>query len=84
MHVGHSQGTVQGFAGYENAETADMVKLFVALAPIGMHLVRYLWDHLSPNLEAYIAHMESPLLDALADLDLATILSVLGFKVVFD
>jgi pimeloyl-ACP methyl ester carboxylesterase len=34
-YVGHSQGTTMGFIGFEDAQTASMVNVFVALAPVG-------------------------------------------------
>lgn len=34
IHIGHSEGTMQGFIGYQNQTTASKVKLFVALAPV--------------------------------------------------
>jgi len=35
VYVGHSQGSVMGFAGFSTQpELADKVKLFIALAPV--------------------------------------------------
>jgi len=34
FYVGHSEGTIQAFSGFENSTVAAKVKLFVALAPI--------------------------------------------------
>ena len=34
VHIGHSEGTMQGFAGYQNPAVASKVALFVALAPV--------------------------------------------------
>jgi hypothetical protein len=34
FYVGHSEGTTQAFAGFEDASLAAKVKLFVALAPV--------------------------------------------------
>jgi len=33
-YIGHSEGTTQAFAGFENTTLASKVKLFVALAPV--------------------------------------------------
>lgn len=33
-YVGHSEGTTQAFAGFQNATLASKIKLFVALAPV--------------------------------------------------
>jgi pimeloyl-ACP methyl ester carboxylesterase len=33
-YVGHSQGTIMGFAGFEDAAVASKVNVFVALAPV--------------------------------------------------
>jgi len=34
FYVGHSEGTIQAFSGFENSTVAEKIKLFVALAPI--------------------------------------------------
>ena len=34
FYVGHSEGTTQAFSGFEDADVASQVKLFVALAPV--------------------------------------------------
>ena len=34
FYVGHSEGTTQAFAGFQDTELASKVKLFVALAPV--------------------------------------------------
>jgi len=62
VYVGHSQGTLMGFAGFpENEELTSKVNLFIALAPV-----------------AYVYNVESPLLDFMADLDLALWLQFFG------
>jgi len=33
-YIGHSQGTMIGFLGFENAEVASKVNIFIALAPV--------------------------------------------------
>lgn len=50
LYVGHSQGTLMGFAGFEDKELASKVSLFVALAPVA-------WVHhsKSPLLNALAA-----------------------------
>mmetsp|Transcript_52417 Transcript_52417/g.87153 ORF Transcript_52417/g.87153 Transcript_52417/m.87153 type:complete len:402 (-) Transcript_52417:64-1269(-) len=63
VHVGHSEGTMQGFAGYQDPSVASKVAVFVALAPV-----------------AYIGHLGSKFLVNLAKLDVAGIVSLLGFK----
>lgn len=57
-YVGHSEGTIQAFAGFSldsNADVSSKVSLFVALAPV-----------------AYVSHLESKLLRKLAEDDVAT------------
>jgi len=34
FYIGHSQGTTQAFAGFQNSTLASKIKLFVALAPV--------------------------------------------------
>jgi len=62
IYVGHSQGTIIGFAGFPlQPDLASKIELFIALAPV-----------------AWVSHQQSILLKFLADLDLADILYFLG------
>jgi len=64
VYVGHSQGTLMGFAGFPlNPELTAKVDLFIALAPV-----------------AYVSHQKSELLNILADLDAAVILELFGVE----
>jgi len=64
-YIGHSEGTIQAFAGFlnPNFDAAAKVNLFVALAPV-----------------AYVANIGSLLIKALADFDTDTVFNILGIK----
>lgn len=63
-YVGHSQGTIMGFAGFpQSQQLSSHVSSFIALAPV-----------------AYVNHQESPLLHFLAKLDIGQTLELLGEK----
>lgn len=52
-YIGHSQGTMQAFAGFSrNQALADKVDLFVALAPVAYlhHMTSYAFRALAPSL----------------------------------
>lgn len=61
-YMGHSQGTIQAFAGFiRNHTLAAQVNLYIALAPV-----------------AYVGHVEGLLLKALAELDTDKLFELLG------
>lgn len=63
-YVGHSEGTIQAFAGFSlaaNTEVSNSVVLFGALAPV-----------------AYVSHQESPLIQLFADVHFCDLLALLG------
>eukprot|EP00927_Polykrikos_kofoidii_P054365 TRINITY_DN48790_c0_g1_i1.p1 TRINITY_DN48790_c0_g1~~TRINITY_DN48790_c0_g1_i1.p1 ORF type:complete len:434 (-),score=69.29 TRINITY_DN48790_c0_g1_i1:65-1333(-) len=63
-YVGHSQGTIQAFAGFSrNAELSSKIDLFVALAPV-----------------AFVDHMTSPIFKILAYLGVGEIQRRIGMK----
>jgi len=65
-YIGHSQGTIQAFAGFslpQNAEIASRVNLFVAMAPV-----------------AYVHQQRGLLLKVIADMKLDKIIRWFGFK----
>jgi pimeloyl-ACP methyl ester carboxylesterase len=66
-YVGHSEGTMQAFAGFStNQELAQRVSYFGALAPV-----------------AYLGHIESPIFLALADTYLDKLSQLLGVDAFF-
>uniref|UniRef100_A0A7S2WV56 Partial AB-hydrolase lipase domain-containing protein n=1 Tax=Rhizochromulina marina TaxID=1034831 RepID=A0A7S2WV56_9STRA len=69
-YVGHSEGTIQAFAGLtfpENADVAASVSFFGALAPV-----------------AYVSNMKSKLARAFADARVCEILALLGDRNLLD
>jgi gastric triacylglycerol lipase len=63
-YIGHSQGTIQAFAGFSsNHSIADRVNLFVALAPV-----------------AYVGHIEALILKLVAHIDPLAAAALLGVK----
>eukprot|EP01102_Stenamoeba_stenopodia_P010847 TRINITY_DN3303_c0_g1_i1.p1 TRINITY_DN3303_c0_g1~~TRINITY_DN3303_c0_g1_i1.p1 ORF type:complete len:420 (-),score=90.59 TRINITY_DN3303_c0_g1_i1:81-1340(-) len=62
-YIGHSQGTIQAFAGFLNPALSSRVNVFIALAPV-----------------AYLKHIKSVLLQALAALDVDKIFQIFGLK----
>lgn len=63
-YIGHSQGTIQAFAGFSlQPALSEKVSLFAALAPV-----------------AYVNHQKSPVFSLLADLDVDEMFMLFGFK----
>jgi len=63
-YVGHSEGTIQAFAGFSrSAELSAKVNLFVALAPV-----------------AYVYHQTSPIYSIVADLKFAELIHFFGIR----
>lgn len=65
-YIGHSQGTIQAFAGFSdprNAQIASKVNLFIAMAPV-----------------AFVHHQRGLLLNLLAELGTPKVLAMFGLK----
>jgi len=64
VYIGHSQGTIMGFAGFPfQPELAAKVDIFIALAPV-----------------AWVAHQKSLVLEFMAKLNLIEIFEIFGDK----
>jgi lysosomal acid lipase/cholesteryl ester hydrolase len=63
-YLGHSEGTIQAFAGFsQNKTLASLARVFIALAPV-----------------AYVKHLESELLKIICDLHTDEIVALFGDK----